>query len=130
MAKEIKFALLYIGSGKLVQFYTDNDKHSDEKSCANILLRLALKEDGKEFNMSSMKLFLEEYAEYMNENLFDDREDHTASDITDYVADNIVHCNAPHIISIKNRTQVSNEFSSAVCIELKRMLDKSLIPKS
>jgi hypothetical protein len=129
MEKKVKFGLFYAGSGKLVEFYTDNSKHSDEKSVANMLLKSVLKEENKAFNWGNIQKYLFEYAEYMNESGFDERFDHTPEEITSYVADNIVYCNAPHIIRMSTKKEVSNDFRQNVAVEIELMLDKALAYK-
>jgi hypothetical protein len=124
--KKIKFGLLYIGSRKLVKFYTNESKHSDEKSVANIMLKRVMIEDGFEFSWEGIKSWLHDYANYMNENMFDDRDDHNAEQLTSYIADNLVYCNAPHIIRLSTSSEVNNEFKDNVMNELEKMFDKAL----
>jgi hypothetical protein len=124
--KKIKFGLLYTSSGKLVQFQTDESKHSDEKSVANIMLKRVLVEEGFEYSWQGIKSWLNDYANYMNENMFDDRDDHNAEQLTSYIADNLVYCNAPHIIRLSNSSEVNHEFKDTVMNELERMFDKAL----
>ena len=124
--KKIKFGLLYTGSGKLVQFPTDESKHSDEKSVANMMLKRVLVEDGFEYSWQGIKSWLHDYANYMNENMFDDRDDHNAEQLTSYIADNLVYCNAPHIIRLSTSSEVNHEFKDSVMNELERMFDKAL----
>jgi hypothetical protein len=124
--KKIKFGLLYIGSGKLVKFYTNESKHSDEKSAANIMLKRVMIDDGFEFSWEGIKSWLHNYANYMNENMFDDRDDHNAEQLTSYIADNLVYCNAPHIIRLSTSSEVDFLFKDTVMNELERMLDKAL----
>jgi hypothetical protein len=125
-AKKIKFGLLYIGSGKLVKFYTNESKHSDERSVANIMLKRILDEEGFEYSMNGIKSWLHEYAEYMNEDMFDDRDDHEAEQLTSYIADNLVYCNAPHIIRLSTSSEVNHEFKDSVMNELERIFDRAL----
>lgn len=125
-AKKIKFGLLYIGSGKLVKFYTDESKHSDEKSVANIMLKRVLDEEGFEYSLKGIKLWLHDYAKYMNENMFEDRDDHEAEQLTSYVADTLVYSNAPHIIRLSTSSEVNHEFKNSVMNEIERILDKAL----
>jgi hypothetical protein len=124
--KKIKFGLLYTGSGKLVQFPTDESKHSDEKSVANMMLKRVLVEEGFEYSWQGIKSWLHDYANYMNENMFDDRDDHNAEQLTSYIADNLVYCNAPHIIRLSTSSEVNHEFKDSVMNELERMFDKAL----
>lgn len=124
--KKIKFGLFYIGSGQLVKFYTNESKHTDEKSVANVLVARILKEEGYEFSMKGIRKYLEDYAEYMNDDMFDDRDDHTAEQLTSYVADHLVYCNAPHIIRLSVSAEVNSEFKNKVMNEIEKMFDKSL----
>jgi hypothetical protein len=124
--KKIKFGLLYIGSGKLVKFYTNESKHSDEKSVANIMLKRVMIEDGFEFSLEGIKSWIHDYANYMNENMVDDRDDHEAEQLTSYIADNLVYCNAPHIIRLSTSSEVNHEFKDNVMNELEKMFDKAL----
>jgi hypothetical protein len=124
--KKIKFGLLYTGSGKLVKFTTDESKHSDEKSVANIMLKRVLVEEGFEYSWQGIKSWLNDYAYCMNENMFDDRDDHNAEQLTSYIADNLVYCNAPHIIRLSTSSEVNHEFKDTVMNELERMFDKAL----
>ncbi len=124
--KKIKFGLLYTGSGKLVKFLTDESKHSDEKSVANIMLKRVLVEEGFEYSWQGIKSWLNDYAYCMNENMFDDRDDHNAEQLTSYIADNLVYCNAPHIIRLSTSSEVNHEFKDTVMNELERMFDKAL----
>jgi len=89
-------------------------KAETPEKVATILLALKMKEDGMEYTKENREQFMQEWAEHMNENFFDERDDHTISEISDEVADNIVYNNAPHIIDMRNRTEVSNEFKQAV----------------
>lgn len=127
--KKIKFGLLYIGSGQLVKFYTNESKHTDEKSVANVMLARILKEEGYEFSMKGIKKYLEDFAEYMNDDMFDDRDDHTAEQLTSYVADHLVYSNAPHIIRLSTSSEVNHDFKYKVMNEIERMFDKSLTIK-
>jgi hypothetical protein len=124
--KKIKFGLLYIGSGKLVKFYTNESKHSDERSVANIMLKRVLDEEGFEYSLKGIKLWLHDYAKYMNENMFEDRDDHEAEQLTSYVADTLVYSNAPHIIRLSTSSEVNHEFKNSVMNEIERILDKAL----
>jgi hypothetical protein len=82
---------------------------------ATILLWGRMKEEGmSEYTKENTKIFMQGWADNMNENFFDERDDHTISEISDEVANNIVYNNAPHIIDMRNRTEVSNEFKQAV----------------
>ena len=82
---------------------------------ATILLWRKMKEEGmSEYTKENRKAFMHGWAEHMNENFFDERDDHTISEISDEVADNITYNNAPHIINMTNLTEVSNEFKQAV----------------
>jgi hypothetical protein len=124
--KKIKFGLLYTGSGKLVQFQTDESKHSDEKSVANIMLKRVLVEEGFEYSWKGIKSWIHDYAYFMNENMVDDRDDHEAEQLTSYIADNLVYCNAPHIIRLSTSSEVDFLFKDTVMNEIERMLDKAL----
>jgi hypothetical protein len=124
--KKIKFGLLYIGSGKLVKFYTDESKHSDERSVANIMIKRVITEEGFEYSWKGIKSWLYDYADYMNADMFDDRDDHEAEQLTSYIADNLVYCNAPHIIRLSTLSEVDFLFKDTVMNELERILDKAL----
>ena len=124
--KKIKFGLLYTSSGKLVQFQTDESKHSDERSVANIMLKRVLVEEGFEYSWKGIKSWLYDYADYMNADMFDDRDDHTPEQLTSYIADNLVYCNAPHIIRLSTSSEVDFLFKDTVMNEIERMLDKAL----
>ncbi len=124
--KKIKFGLLYTGIGKLVKFPTDESKHSDEKSVANIMLKRVLVEEGFEYSWQGIKSWIHDYANCMNENMVDDRDDHEAEQLTSYIADNLVYCNAPHIIRLSTSSEVDFLFKDTVMNELERILDKAL----
>lgn len=124
--KKIKFGLLYINSGKLVKFYTDESKHSDERSVANIMIKRVITEEGFEYSWKGIKSWLHDYADFMNEDMFDDRDDHTPEQLTSYIADHLVYSNAPHIIRLDTSSEVDFEFKNSVLYEMERILDKAL----
>lgn len=124
--KKIKFGLLYINSGKLVKFYTDESKHSDERSVANIMIKRVITEEGFEYSWKGIKSWLHDYADFMNEDMFDDRDDHTPEQLTSYIADHLVYSNAPHIIRLETSSEVDFEFKNSVLYEMERILDKAL----
>lgn len=124
--KKIKFGLLYIGSGKLVKFYTDESKHSDERSVANIMIKRVITEEGFEYSWKGIKSWLHDYADFMNEDMFDDRDDHTPEQLTSWIADHLLYSNAPHIIRLETSSEVDFEFKNSVLYEMERMLDKAL----
>ena len=124
--KKIKFGLLYINSGKLVKFYTDESKHSDERSVANIMIKRVITEEGFEYSWKGIKSWLHDYADFMNEDMFDDRDDHTPEQLTSYIVDHLVYSNAPHIIRLDTSSEVDFEFKNSVLYEMERILDKAL----
>jgi hypothetical protein len=124
--KKIKFGLLYIGSGKIVKFYTDESKHSDERSAANIMIKRVITEEGFEYSWKGIKSWLYDYADYMNADMFDDRDDHTPEQLTSWIADHLVYCNAPHIIRLSTSSEVDFDFKNNVMYEIERILDKAL----
>ena len=124
--KKIKFGLLYTGSKQLVKFCTDNSKHSDERSVANIMIKRVITEEGFEYSWKGIKSWLHDYADFMNEDMFDDRDDHTPEQLTSYIADHLVYSNAPHIIRLDTSSEVDFEFKNSVLYEMERILDKAL----
>lgn len=124
--KKIKFGLLYIGSGKIVKFYTDESKHSDERSAANIMIKRVITEEGFEYSWKGIKSWLYDYADYMNADMFDDRDDHTPEQLTSWISDHLVYSNAPHIIRLETSTEVDFDFKNNVMYEIERILDKAL----
>lgn len=124
--KKIKFGLLYTGSGQLVKFYTDESKHSDERSVANIMIKRVITEEGFEYSWKGIKSWLHDYADYMNADMFDDRDDHTPEQLTSYISDMIVCSNAPHIIRLETSSEVDFDFKNSVMYEIERVLDKAL----
>jgi hypothetical protein len=124
--KKIKFGLLYTGSKKLVKFYTDESKHSDERSVANIMIKRVITEEGFEYSWKGIKSWLYDYADYMNADMFDDRDDHKPEQLTSYISDMIVYSNAPHIIRLETSTEVNSDFKNSVMYEIERVLDKAL----
>jgi hypothetical protein len=124
--KKIKFGLLYTGSGKLVKFYTDESKHSDERSVANIMIKRVITEEGFEYSWKGIKSWLHDYADFMNEDMFDDRDDHTAEQLTSWIADHLLYSNAPHIIRLETSSEVDFDFKNSVLYEMERILDKAL----
>jgi len=119
----IKFALLYIDSGRMIKIGTDETRDSNEKSVAKMFLRMALKEENLPFTWGSIQKYLEDYAFCMNEDSFDNKSNHTPESVTSYIADNLVYCNAPHIIRLSNRTEVDHAFKDQVVCEIEKMLD-------
>ena len=95
-----------------------------------MLIKTVLRDDHKKFTWADLRQYLIEYADCMNEEYFDDREDHTPEGITCYVADNIVYSNAPHVIRMSTKQEVDNDFRQAVALEIELMLDKAVAYKT
>jgi hypothetical protein len=121
-----KFGLLFINNSKFIKFNTDIDRNTDEQSCANMILKLALREEGFEWNINSVVKYLQGWADHMNENEFDGRTNHEIRHITDYIADYLISSNSLHIIRLSDRVEVSNEFRRDVCSSIERILTKSI----
>jgi hypothetical protein len=49
-----KFGLLFINNSKFIKFNTDIDRNTDEQ-CANMILKLALREEGFEWNINGYR---------------------------------------------------------------------------
>jgi hypothetical protein len=119
-----KFGLLFINNDKFVKFNTDVEKNTDEESCANMILKLALREDGFEWNVSSVVNYLQAWADHINES--EGGTDYEISHITDYVSDHLVYANSLHIIRLSDKIEVSSDFKQEVYNIIERILTKSI----
>lgn len=95
-----------------------------EQEVARYMLDRALEQDHVGDGVETIKEYLDGWAEVLTEN--DPDNDYTFDEITDVVADNLVYCNAPHIINLKTSTEVSNQFRQDVCTEIVRLLDQGI----
>ena len=111
------YGLLNTGLGVLTTTKADTPE-----KVATIMLALKMKEDGIEYTKENRQIFIQGWAKHMNENFFDERDDHKAEEIADEVADNIIYNNAPHIINLKNRREVNDDFKEKVFSRIVELL--------
>jgi hypothetical protein len=65
------------------------------ESFGKLLVKLAMKEEGKSFTTKNIKEYINEWAEILTENS-DGQETYTAESSTDTIADNLVYSNCHH----------------------------------
>jgi hypothetical protein len=80
-------------TGRTLTTYT---KLTTLKAFGKQLVKLALKEEGKEFTTANIIEYLKEWADVLNENEDGGNENHTAENCTHIVADNLVYSNCHH----------------------------------
>jgi len=73
------------------------------ESFGKLLVKLAMKEEGKSFTTQNIKEYIKEWAETLTENS-DGQETYTAESCTDTIADNLVYSNCHHYKGIQPLT--------------------------
>lgn len=95
------------------------------KNLAALILKRAMKIEGKKFNKENRIVFLKEWAEHYEE-ISDDGQKFDYRHIADSVADHYIFCNSLHIIKRSNRTEIDNQLRNEIYIELVRLLENDL----
>lgn len=106
-------SILYLGEGLLT--LPTNVEHTPEY-IARVICKRAMKSEGFRFNDKGRYEWLVDAANYLNDESDEDLNE-TAETVIDYVANNLIYSNAPHIIG-GNKVEVSHDVRDAVVAAL------------
>ena len=114
-------SILYLGESLLT--LPTNVEHTPEY-IARVICKRAMKAEGFRFNDKGRYEWLQDAANYLND-VSDEDLHETAETVIDYVANNLIYSNAPHIIGGDN-IEVSHDVKDAVIAELVNLFDDSV----
>jgi hypothetical protein len=114
-------SILYLGEGLLK--LPKNVEHTPEY-IARVICKRAMKAEGFMFNDKGRYEWLVDAANYLND-ISDEDLNETAETVIDYVANNLIYSNAPHIIGGDN-VEVSHDIKDAIVAEIVNLFDDSI----
>lgn len=117
-----RYGLFVFKAGGGNTLYRLGDKAITPRKVGLSMLRLRMREDGDK----TIIAYLKGWAEVLTETSEEEQE-YEAGNIADHVADNLVYCNAPHIIDLDTNIEVGSKFKEEVCKELVDIFETAVI---